>query len=207
MSRIITHDELAEFHPSLPVAIQQRFGVEPNGEPLATDGIIGPKTKGAEYLDPTSIEHPLVACAVGEAVAGAREFGHNEGEWVIKYMGHERWEGGSWCAGFVSWCLDQVYGDTPYIRGARRLVDAMIEEKGRVAISQIEAGDVLAWERESSVTNYAGHIGIVSHVSDEYVYTIEGNATPEGRVRVFRYEFPGLERAGQPVWGVGRWEK
>jgi len=203
----ITYEQLTRHLPQLPVDIVQRFGVEKHGTPLRTDGIVGPKTKSAEYVDPANQAHPLVAYAVGEAVAGAREYGHNEGPWVVKYMGSEAWEGGSWCAGFVSWCLNTIYGDTPYIRGARRLVDALAKQGQRVQPEDIAPGDVIGWERESTTTAYAGHVGIVCEVTDTHVYTIEGNVGPRGEVRVFRYSrSENLRRGDQPVWGIARWE-
>lgn len=204
MTKIVSYKELVSKLPVLPLETIQRLGVDAQGRILVVDGVLGPKTKGASYLEPESVEHPLVSCALGELVLGAEEEGGNNlGQWVRKYMGKD-WVGGPWCAGFVSWCLDQTYDDPPYIRGARRLANEVAEEGEQVGVRFIQPGDIISWKR-SSGGSYAGHIGIVCAVTCDHVYSIEGNAGPKGAVRVWRYALPDLERSGDPIWKIARW--
>ena len=207
MTHLTTLEELRTL--DLSVEIIQRLGVDTDDKILAVDGIIGPKTSGATYLHPECDLHPLVAVAMAELLAGAEEIGgNNRGKWVAKYY-RRKDDGrnhGAWCAAFVSWCLGEEYGgDAPYSWGARRLVNAVQKEGQKVALEDVQEGDVIGWKRESKATNYAGHVGIVAHVTNEHIYTIEGNNGPKGRVRVWRYnrENPARGATG-PLWGIGR---
>lgn len=188
----------------------QRLGVDARGKTLTVDGIVGPKTLGGTYLDPATVEHELVQVALKELLAGAREQGgNNAGEWVAKYVRKphvERRKYGAWCAAFVSWCLREAYGaGTPYILGARRLVNRLRKAYTPVALEDIQVGDVIAWKRTSRTTQYAGHVGIVAHVDDEIIMTIEGNSGPRGAVRVWAYDRHDPSRgATGPLWGIGR---
>ena len=122
--------------------------------------------------------------AIDELNAGAgEEGGNNMGRWVRKYLQPAGLpEGNSWCAGFVSWCFLQAVGgemrSMPFIysAGARNIFN-QLKQKGFVYDASAEqpfAGDIVTWWRVSTTSGF-GHIGIVHHFSDGFLYTIEGN--------------------------------
>ena len=210
----LRHDQIRR--TGLPVALQQRLGVEPNGKPLAVDGIVGPRTRGATYLDPAELErtHPLVACALEELLAGAQEEGgNNRGADPKKYMRGVLYPG-AWCAAFVSWCLRKAYGEhTPYIRGARRLGLAVAEhsELGQLDAHELEPGDLIVWNRDGPdpgrdpSDDWSGHVAIVAHVDCDHVWTLDGNRGPRGRVRVFRHDRANPKMPNGPFLFGARW--
>lgn len=193
---ICTYAQLSQAGIFAP-AIIQRLGVEPSGEPLALDGKVGPRTRGAVYLDPSALassNHPLVRWAVGELLDGVQEDRgrNNRGPRISEYKRFsKRFAKGAWCAEFVSTGLAESYPDEspPYIRGARRLVLKVGERRTRIDDPRdLRPGDILAFERKSTRTKFAGHVGIVVHVTEQHIYTIEGNVGRRGAVRVFRYD-------------------
>lgn len=122
--------------------------------------------------------------AISELKAGAgEEGGNNKGPWVRKYLepcGLE--EGNSWCAAFISWCFMQAAGGTKkempfkYSAGARNIYN-QFRKNGWVydaGVSPPRPGDIVAWWRVSLASGF-GHIGIVHHFSDGFLYTLEGN--------------------------------
>lgn len=124
--------------------------------------------------------------AISELKAGAGEVGgNNRGPWVKKYLSPTGLsEGNAWCAAFVSWCFLQASdGDRNkmsynYTAGARNLYN-QLKSKGLSFDSnnsnQIpQPGDIATWWRVS-MTSGLGHIGIVHHYEDGFLYTIEGN--------------------------------
>ena len=122
--------------------------------------------------------------AIKELNAGTgEEGGNNLGRWVKKYLKPAGLpEGNSWCAGFVSWCFLQAVGGElrnmpfKYSAGARNIFN-QLKQKGYVydaTVSQPCAGDIVTWWRVSTTSGF-GHIGIVHHFSDGFLYTIEGN--------------------------------
>lgn len=124
--------------------------------------------------------------AINELKAGAREIGgNNKGPFVKKYLAPAGLpEGYSWCAGFMSWCFLQAAGGDKnkmgfnYAAGARNIFD-QLKKKGRTfsgtdGVLVPEPGDLVVWWRVS-LPSYNGHIGIVHHVDDGFLYTIEGN--------------------------------
>ena len=122
--------------------------------------------------------------AINEIIAGAGEIGgNNMGKWVKKYLDPTGLpEGNSWCAAFVSWCFMQASeGERKkmpfkYSAGARDIYN-QYKSKGWILDNQNELpapGDIVAWWRVSLPSGF-GHIGIVHHYEDGFVYTIEGN--------------------------------
>ena len=210
----LSHDQIRR--TGLPVALRQRLGVEPDGTPLAVDGIVGPRTRAAVYLDPVALKqaHPLVACALEELLAGAQEGPRNNtGPWPKKYMRGVLYPG-AWCAGFVSWCLRQTYGEgTPYIRGARRLGLAVAEQGdvGKLAVHELEVGDLIIWNRDGPDPgrdpgdDWSGHVAIVAHLDGEHVWSIDGNRGPRGRVRIFRHDREDPAMPNGPFLFGARW--
>jgi CHAP domain/Putative peptidoglycan binding domain len=124
--------------------------------------------------------------AIEELKAGAGEVGgNNKGKWVKKYLAPAGLpEGNSWCAAFVSWCfLQAVNGDKSkmpfkYTAGARNIFNQFKNkgwhftggESGFVP----QPGDIVAWWRVSMPSGF-GHIGIIHHFEDGFIYTLEGN--------------------------------
>lgn len=147
--------------------------------------------------------------AIEELKAGAGEIGgNNKGKWVKKYLqliGLP--EGNSWCAAFVSWCfLQAADGDKSkmpfkYTAGARNIYN-QFRDKGWHFLSTDETfipqpGDIVAWWRVSMPSGL-GHVGIVHHFEDGFIYTIEGNKA--ANVAGFSYVKTRLDK----ILGFGR---
>lgn len=174
-------------------------------QPLSVDGVVGaltwwallnprPKVTGGaiDYaklppIEPgeSSLGRKALAFAINELKAGAGEVGgNNRGPWVKKYLDPGRGvEGNSWCAAFVSWCyLQAVDGHMHampfnYSIGARDIYN-QLRSKGwhydGTGARQPKPGDIVCWWRESP-SSWKGHIGLVHHCKDGFLYTIEGN--------------------------------
>lgn len=92
-----------------------------------------------------------------------------------------------WCAAFVSWCFEKAYGRTI----AQKLLCA---EKGysyytptmanyfksakRFYTGNPRKGDIIFYKSNTRIC----HVGIVTNVDSQYVYTIEGNTSSENTV-------------------------
>lgn len=176
--------------------------VGPNGRPLVVDGQVGPLTAWALERGKTVEPVPVIAygeeppssfggsvvgrtallAAIAELKAGAgEEGGNNSGPWVRTYLNGMALEGSSWCAAFVSWCYLRAADPMPfpYTVGARKLFQefkakdwAHLPGSGYVP----EPGDVIVWWRVRSA-GWQGHTGLVHHVANGILYTIEGNRT------------------------------
>ena len=98
-------------------------------------------------------------------------------------------QGQSWCACFVSWCMNQVHASalaaakTPagfiycpdgvnYFKKKNQLVDP----------KTAQPGDIIFFDWTGA--GIADHVGIVTenHAANSYLMTIEGNTSPEGAV-------------------------
>ena len=214
-------------YPDLTTAQRQRLGVEPSGRPLDDDGKAGPKTLSGIFIAP-SAEHDLVDTALRPLMQGAREEGkpgalsNNRGYWPALFMGdleqemseadRERWrkvEQGPWCAGFVSWVIRTAYGaGQPQALGARLLTRLWAAKPGKaVAVSEAQAGDLIAWRREVPGKPAAGHIGIVWGRSPSgLLLVLEGNGSRRnGAVGLYGYSLrEGAPRGTQHVTLVAR---
>lgn len=187
---ILSYDELRTLRPTLPVEILQRLGSEPDTRrPLVCDGKVGPKTRGALYLNPAALEqgHKLPLLAMDELLQGAREVAppgmsaSNRGPWVNKYcrLGERASltvDRGAWCAFYASWCLnlwavEYLSATFQRVGGARRLVK---DHLSRVQLDAVLPGDLVAWESKTRPAPY-GHVGIVALRSGSMVWTVEGN--------------------------------
>jgi len=145
----------------------------------------------------SAIGRAALTTAIGELNAGAGEIGgNNMGQWVAKYLAPAGLpEGNSWCASFVSWCYLQACGGSKnamplaYCPAARGLLEEL-KNKGwqQPPLSPYlpVPGDIVVWWRES-VTGWQGHTGLVYQLLDGYLYTIEGNRSPN--VQGFSYVF------------------
>lgn len=179
--------------------------VDKHHQPLSVDGVVGaltwwalfnprPKVTGRaiDYAElppfepgASSLGRKALAFAINELKAGAGEVGgNNRGPWVKKYLDPGRGvEGNSWCAAFVSWCyLQAVDGhihEMPftYSIGARDIYN-QLRRKGwnydGLGARQPKPGDIVCWWREAP-SSWKGHVGLVHHCKDGFLYTIEGN--------------------------------
>ena len=124
--------------------------------------------------------------ALTELNAGAGEIGgNNMGPWVKKYLAPAGLpEGNSWCASFVSWCFLQAMGGDKkampfkYNASARNIFN-QFKQKGWIYDGNDpnilpQPGDIVSWWRVSLPSGF-GHIGIIHHFEDGFLYTIEGN--------------------------------
>lgn len=140
----------------------------------------------AVSLGGSAIGRSALAAAIGELKSGAGEVGgNNRGPWVKKYLQPAGLgEGNAWCAAFLSWCFLQAVGGNKaampftYTAGARNLFN-QLKNKGLAVKSTDTAyipqpGDIVAWWRVSMASGL-GHIAIVHHYEDGFLYTIEGN--------------------------------
>jgi hypothetical protein len=186
------------------VANFQGSHLDKQGQPLQIDGKTGdltlwalqnPRTKAATgFIDykimpdasfgGSPVGRQALQVAINELKAGAGEVGGNNlGPWVKKYLDPTGLpEGNSWCAAFVSWCFLQAAGGDrqkmpfKYSAGARDVFN-QFKSKGWILDNATELpapGDVVVWWRVSLPSGF-GHIGIVHHYEDGFVYTIEGN--------------------------------
>lgn len=183
----------------------QSSHLDKHHQPLTVDGVVGPLTWWAlenprprvtegiiaydEVPPPVHGESQLgraaLRVAISELKAGAGEVGgNNKGPWVRKYMEPAGLpDGYPWCAAFVSWCfLQAVDGDRRempfnYSAGARDIFN-QLKSKGwsfsGEGDKQPKPGDIVCWWR-TSLASSNGHIGIVYHCKDGFLYTIEGN--------------------------------
>jgi hypothetical protein len=196
------------------VRAYQSQNLDPRGQPLAVDGVVGPLTSWSLnnpkpfIKSPRAVDYSVLppaggskrgraalAQAIEELNAGAGEVGgDNRGSFVKKYVtpgGGS--EGDSWCAAFVSYCfLKAADGNATsmpfeYTLSARDIL-SQLEAKGwaerKLGIKVPGPGDLVVWWR-GAASGWKGHIGFVHSAQDGILYTIEGNRSP--RVQGFSY--------------------
>lgn len=208
----------------LAVRAFQAQNLDRHGEPLTVDGKVGELTwwslhnpkpdiqlnspinflqmPGLE-LGGTRIGRAALQIAINELKAGAGEVGGNNcGPFVKRYLNGILPEGNPWCAGFVSYCFAQAPDGMPfkYTLGARDILQQFkkrgwAREPGSGYLPQ--PGDIVVWWREQ-LGGSKGHVGLVHHMSDGFLYTIEGNKSP--RVQGFKYVFSRMDK----LLGFGR---
>ena len=201
--------------------------LDKHGIPLEIDGVVGDLTRWALRNPKTKVlggvinygEMPQVdrggsglgrsalEFAIAELNAGAgEEGGNNRGLWVKKYLQPcGLGEGHSWCAAFVSWCFLQAAGGDKknmpfkYNAGARNIFNQLKKNNWIYDSTGVnpEPGDIVAWWRVSLSSGF-GHIGIVHHYRDGFIYTLEGNKA--ANVAGFSYVKTRLDK----VLGFGR---
>ena len=149
-------------------------------------GVIDYKTMPPASMGGSVLGRAALQVAINQLKEGAREIGgNNKGEYVEKYLQPAGLsEGNPWCAGFMSWCFFQAAKEDraamgfKYSASARNIFDQLKRSgktfSGLTAGLNPEPGDLVAWWRVS-LPSYNGHIGIVHHVDDGFLYTIEGN--------------------------------
>ncbi len=109
---------------------------------------------------------------ISRAEIGKGEVGqNNRGPDIKKYLKGQ--EGLSWCAGFVSWCLEQAnIKELDYSLSAKAIFN-QAKNKGMLTDNP-QPGDLICFWRESP-KSWQGHIGIVSRVTKTEIMAIEGN--------------------------------
>ncbi len=147
--------------------------------------------------------------AADELKNGAGEIGgNNKGKWVKKYLQPVGLgEGNPWCAAFLSWCFLQAAGGDKkkmpfrYSAGARDIFNQLknngLSFKSDDTSFIPQPGDIAAWWRVSKTSGF-GHIGIVHHYKDGFLYTIEGNKA--ANVAGFDYVKTSMDK----ILGYGR---
>lgn len=202
----------------------QSQNLDQHGQPLVVDGVVGPLTWWS-LTHPKPLIHPPVPvdyatmpgpefggtergrsalqAAIAELKAGAGEIGgNNSGPFVRKYLRGLAPEGSSWCAAFVSWCYAQHPRGIPftYTVSARALLNEF-RKRGWAwppgTGFEPQPGDIVIWWREK-LEGWKGHAGLVHHLRDGMLYTIEGNRSP--KVQGFSYVFSRMEK----LLGFGR---
>lgn len=174
----LTYQEIRARLPAVPLEIIQRLGADPQtGRALVCDGVEGPRTRAAVYLNPDAVTDKVSVVALRELLLGAEEEeGKNDGAWVHKYArlrglyvkGKDLFP---WCALFVTWCIAQVVASFGKVSGAIRLVRDHLTS---VQLHELRAGDVVAWWSATRPRPY-GHVGIVVLITASWVWTVEGN--------------------------------
>ncbi len=213
----MTHSAVIDF---------QSANVDKYGEPLVVDGVVGPLTwwrlrhpnesrTSTIYTSLPSMRfggsdlgRNALQVAIEELNAGAREInGNNSGEFVRKYLepsGITTAE--PWCAAFVSWCYFQASGGIKeqmpfdYNVGAKSTYNAFYRKGWTYNLEdgiQPEPGDIVVWHR-GDPQGWMGHIGLVHHMEDGFIHTIEGNRLPE--VKGFKYVASRMKK----ILGFGR---
>lgn len=200
------------------VRVFQSQNLDQQGHPLVVDGKVGDLTwwslhnpkptiqavSAIDYLEmpPLSMGgsergREALGVAITEIKAGAREIGgNNKGPFVKKYLNGVVSEGNPWCAGFVSYCFSKAPLGMPftYSVGARDVL-RQFKSKGWTQSPNSgylpKPGDVVVWWRES-LPSGKGHIGLVHQFRDGFLYTIEGNKSPN--VQGFSYVFSRMDK-------------
>ena len=198
------------------VRLFQAQNLDRHGQPLTVDGKVGELTWWSLHNPKPIIQTPsavdflqmppaslggsgraALAVAIGELKAGAGEVGgNNRGPFMKKYLHGLASEGNPWCAGFVSFCFSQNAAGMPfaYTVGAR---DVLRQLKGKGWAQPPSSdyapvpGDVVVWWRES-LPSGKGHVGLVHQLSNGFLYTIEGNKSPN--VQGFSYVFSRMDK-------------
>jgi hypothetical protein len=196
----------------------QSQNLDENGHPLTVDGRVGELTWWSLHNPKPSIVPPsaidftrmppesaggsprgraALAAAIAELNKRAGEVGgNNRGPFVRTYLNGLASEGNPWCAGFVSFCFSHASPAIPfnYSVGARDIL-AQFKAKGwanKPGSGYVPGpGDVVVWWREQ-FSSTKGHIGIVHQVHNGFLYTIEGNKSPN--VQGFSYVFSRMDK-------------
>lgn len=196
----------------------QSQNLNQQGHPLVVDGKVGELTWWSLHNPKPIIESPsavdyaqmppddsggsqrgraALAAAIGELKDGAGEVGgNNRGPFVKKYLHGLVSEGEPWCAGFVSYCFSQNPAGMPfrYTVGARNILQEFnkrgwAHKPGEDYLPQ--PGDIVVWWRDQLASG-KGHIGLVHQLRDGFLYTIEGNKSPN--VQGFNYVFSRMDK-------------
>jgi len=161
---------------------------------LVQDGDPGPKTRrsirtvaGAYNGEPGPLA--VVVLEVARSELGNGEIGgDNLGPCVAKYQGVDDTGKplGSWCAGFVGWCIEEACSDLGMVCPVQRIswarsLFSRVRRAG-MSVDKPIPGDIVLFERGDP--GGSSHIGIVEDLTLETLHTIEGNVgRPPAKVK------------------------
>lgn len=182
-----------------------------NPRTRVSHGVIDFSLMPDQALGGSTLGRSALLTSIEELKNGAGEIGgNNRGRWVKKYLEPAGLgEGNAWCAAFLSWCFLQAAGGDKkkmpfrYSAGARDIFNQLknkgLDFKSTDTTFMPQPGDIVAWWRVSMSSGF-GHIGIVHHVKDGFLYTIEGNKA--ANVAGFDYVKTSMDK----ILGYGRVE-
>lgn len=155
---------------------------------------------GAKVYDRSLRSTPTIVSDVPMVQTAAAQLGNKGGEPYWSWFGFDsRVE---WCACFASWCANECgyikSGQAPKFAmvddGARWFIDKgmWIDEGGTPA-----AGDMVFfdWDQDHAID----HVGIVSGVTRNLVFTIEGNSSDLCRQKCYTLDSPVIYGYGHIV--------
>lgn len=202
--------------------------LDPTGQPLVSDGVVGSLTwwaldhpkhhfigKPLTWQDIPKVDlrsaHAVhvgaLRTAFAEMEAGAQEIGkNNSGEWVKKYIHGIVDLPANWCAGLFSWCwwesVKTMTMPFHYSLGARDIRQQFARKGWAYEPGEKDPlpGDAVFWWR-GRPDGWMGHIGFVVMRQNGILYTLEGNKGPfPAPVRTFSY----VESRMEKILGFGR---
>ena len=155
--------------------------------------IIGGRAYDIYNKDPISVtaEVPIVEVAKGQ-------IGNKGGEPFWSWFGFE--ERVEWCACFASWCENEL----DYIDNGKAPQFALVSDgigwfryrdQWLQADAEPAAGDLIFFDWEQD--GFRDHVGIVSALVGDKVFTIEGNSSDRCRVKSY-------DRSNPVIYGYGR---
>ena len=120
-----------------------------------------------------------------------KQLGNKGGKTFWSWYGFENRE--DWCALFVSWCEDQCgyleSGSAPKFALVSDGADwFVLRDQWRLMGDTPEAGDIIFfdWDQDGA----RDHVGIVTAVVDDNVYTVEGNSSDLCRQKRYSIDDP-----------------
>lgn len=164
-------------------------------------------TESKENPEPVSEFLSVLASQFGSRGQILNEAGEGTGEyfseWYIgSYEENPDWNTETpWCACYLSWAMDQCDGlaETPRFANVDKLWAEFVTE-GSWTPNKPVPGDLVFFDWIMDVEYDPQHVGAVIAVTDEWLYTIEGNSG--NRVAVCRYalEDPCILGYGKLNW-------
>ena len=156
------------------------------GGGLLAGRAIGNKTYADEMKGIVSVvaDKPIVKAAMGE-------LGNKGGQKFWKWYGFK--ERQEWCAFFVSWCEDQCgfikSGAAPKFAMVSDGADwFVLRDQWRLMGDTPEAGDLIFFDWDQN--GERDHVGIVTGVVDDKVFTVEGNSSDLCRQKRYYLDDP-----------------
>lgn len=111
----------------------------------------------------------------------------------------------AWCAAFVSWCLDMA-GAINAAGGKFTSCTLWVERLQALGLYSTRAsgytpkqGDLIFF-RSAGVSRASDHVGIVRHVKDGYIYTVEGNSSNKVTLRSYKLTDTYIVGYGKPKY-------
>lgn len=148
----------------------QSYSIDWNGEPLDTDGDIGPKTQWAMDLRSCGWTRENVVKTALDYVGVAEDpIGSNRSTQIDEFAKPSGLEGIKWCCAFVSYIMRKC--EVPWPVYYTSVFTMASQLKDRITLLNPLPGDLFFFTR----TDGSGHTGIVTGVSDKEIMTVEGN--------------------------------